>query len=76
MEDIASWMEAFAIFALNMVSCFLPFWKDIMQYQLLMLGTYCVFICKCLAHLQSSFLRTQTTHYSAHRLVIHECAAL
>jgi len=32
-EDIASWMEAFAIFSLILVSQFPNRWKDLMQYQ-------------------------------------------
>ena len=39
-EDIASWMEAFAIFSLILVSHFPNRWKDLMQYQLLILRTY------------------------------------
>ena len=39
-EDIASWMEAFAIFSLILVSSFPHRWKDLMQYQLLILLTY------------------------------------
>ena len=39
-EDIASWMEAFAIFSLILVSSFPHRWKDLMQYQLLILQTY------------------------------------
>ena len=39
-EDIASWMEAFAIFSLILVSSFPHRWKDLMQYQLLILRTY------------------------------------
>ena len=39
-EDIASWMEAFAIFSLILVSHFPHRWKDLMQYQLLILRTY------------------------------------
>ena len=39
-EDIASWMEAFAIFSLILVSHFPNRWKDLMQYQLLILKTY------------------------------------
>ena len=38
-EDIASWMEAFTIFSLIMVSSFSHRWKDLMQYQLLILQT-------------------------------------
>jgi len=38
-EDIASWMEAFSIFSLILVSSFPHRWKDIMQYQLLILRT-------------------------------------
>ena len=33
LEDIASWMEAFAIFSLTLVSHFPNRWKDLMQYQ-------------------------------------------
>ncbi|XP_068711889.1 uncharacterized protein [Montipora foliosa] len=39
-EDIASWMEAFAIFSLILVNHFPHRWKDLMQYQLLILRTY------------------------------------
>ena len=39
-EDIASWMEAFAILSLILVSSFPHHWKDLMQYQLLILRTY------------------------------------
>ena len=39
-EDIASWMEAFTIFSLILVSHFPNCWKDLMQYQLLILRTY------------------------------------
>ena len=43
-EDIASWMEAFAIFSLILVSSFPYRWKDLMQYQLLILRTYRIFL--------------------------------
>lgn len=39
-EDIALWMEAFATFSLILVSYFPHHWKDLMQYQLLILCTY------------------------------------
>ena len=39
-EDIASWMEAFSIFALILVTHFLHRWKDLLQYQLLILRTF------------------------------------
>ena len=39
-EDIALWMEAFAIFSLILVCHFPNRWKDLMQYQLLILRTY------------------------------------
>ena len=39
-DDIASWMEAFAIFSLILVSSFPHRWQDLMQYQLLILRTY------------------------------------
>ena len=39
-EDIASWMEAFTIFSLILVASFPHHWKDLMQYQLLILRTY------------------------------------
>ena len=42
-EDIASWMEAFAIFSLKLVNHFPHQWKDLMQYQLLILHTFCHF---------------------------------
>ena len=39
-EDIASWMEAFAIFSLILVTHFPHRWKDLKQYQLLILRTF------------------------------------
>ena len=39
-DHIASWMEAFAIFSLILVSSFPHRWQDLMQYQLLILRTY------------------------------------
>ena len=42
-EDIASWMKAFAIFSLILVTHFPHRWKDLMQYQLLILRTFCHF---------------------------------
>lgn len=39
-KDIASWMEAFAIFSLILVNHFPHHWKDLMQYQLLILRMY------------------------------------
>jgi len=36
-EDIASWMEVFAIFSLILVSSFLNRWKDLTQFKLLIL---------------------------------------
>ena len=39
-EDIASWMEVFAIFSLILVSHFLKRWKDLLQCQLLILRAY------------------------------------
>lgn len=39
-EDIAAWMEAFSIFALVMVTHFPHRWKDLLQYQLLILRTF------------------------------------
>ena len=39
-EDIASWMEAFSIFALILVTHFPHRWKDLLQYQLLILRTF------------------------------------
>ena len=39
-DDVASWMEAFAIFSLILVSSFPHRWIDLMQYQLLILRTY------------------------------------
>jgi len=39
-EDIAAWMEAFSIVALVMVTHFPHRWKDLLQYQLLILRTF------------------------------------
>lgn len=39
-EDIVVWMEAFSIFALVMVTHFPHRWKDLLQYQLLVLRTF------------------------------------
>ena len=39
-NDIASWMEAFSIFSLILVSYFPTRWKDLTQYKLLILRTY------------------------------------
>ena len=39
-EDIASWMEAFSIFALILVTHFPHRWKDLLQYQHLILRTF------------------------------------
>ena len=39
-EDIASWMEAFSIFSLVLSSHFPHRWKDLTQYQLLILRTH------------------------------------
>ena len=39
-EDIAAWMEAFSIFSLILVSHFPHRWKDLTQYQLLILRTF------------------------------------
>ena len=39
-EDTISWMEAFAIFSLVLATHFLHPWKDLCQYQLLILHTY------------------------------------
>ena len=39
-EDIALWMEVFATFSLILVNHFPHRWKDLMQYQLLILRTY------------------------------------
>ena len=39
-EDIASWMEAFSIFAMILVTHFPHRWKDLLQYQLLILRTF------------------------------------
>ena len=72
-DDIASWMEAFAIFSLILVSGFPHRWKDLMQYQLLILRTYRHFS-GSLARLRPSVLRARC-RYSSHRLVIHECSA-
>ena len=39
-EDIATWMEAFSTFMLVLLSYFLHRWKDLCQYQLLILQTH------------------------------------
>ena len=39
-EDIATWLEAFAIFSLIVVSHFPHRWRDLLQYQLLILRTH------------------------------------
>ena len=39
-DDIATWLEAFSIFCLILVSHFPHRWKDLLQYQLLILRTY------------------------------------
>ena len=39
-EDITTWVEAFSIFCLVLTSYFLHRWKDLLQYQLLILRTY------------------------------------
>lgn len=39
-EDIATWMEAFSTFALILTTYFPRRWKDLCQYQLLILRTY------------------------------------
>jgi len=39
-KDIATWLEAFAIFSLIMVSLFPHRWRDLPQYQLLILQTH------------------------------------
>ena len=39
-EDIAAWMEAFSIFALVLVTHFPHRWKDLLQYQLLILRRF------------------------------------
>ena len=39
-DDIATWSEAFAIFSLILVTHFPHRWKDLMQYQLLILRTH------------------------------------
>ena len=38
-EDISSWLEAFSIYCLVLVSYFPNCWKDLLQYQLLILRT-------------------------------------
>ena len=45
-EDIASWMEAFSIFAMILVTHFPHRWKDLLQYQLLILCTFRHFLGK------------------------------
>ena len=42
-EDISSWLEAFSIYCLVLVSHFPNRWKDLLQYQLLILRTHCQF---------------------------------
>lgn len=39
-EDIVSWMEAFSIYAMILTTTFPGRWRDLMQYQLLILRTY------------------------------------
>ena len=39
-EDITTWVEAFSIFCLVLTSYFPHRWKDLLQYQLLILRTY------------------------------------
>ena len=39
-EDISTWLEAFSIYCLILVSYFPHRWKDLLQYQLLILRTY------------------------------------
>lgn len=39
-EDIVSWMEAFSIFSLVLTTHFPHSWKDLCQYQLLILRTF------------------------------------
>ena len=39
-DDVATWSEAFAIFSLILVTHFPHRWKDLMQYQLLILRTH------------------------------------
>ena len=39
-EDISTWLEAFSIYCLSLVSYFPHRWKDLLQYQLLILHTY------------------------------------
>ena len=50
-EDIALWMKAFAIFSLIFVSHFPKHWKDLMQYQLLILRTYHIFPAESGSHM-------------------------
>ena len=50
-EDIATWMEAFSTFMLVLSSYFPHHWKDLCQYQLLILQTHCQFAsCVCLSY--------------------------
>ena len=39
-KDISTWLEAFSIYCLVLVSYFPNRWKDLLQYQLLILHTY------------------------------------
>lgn len=39
-EDIATWLEAFAVFSYILLSYYPHRWKDLLQYQLLILRTY------------------------------------
>ena len=39
-EDISTWLEAFCVYCLIIVSYFPHHWKDVLQYQLLILQTY------------------------------------
>ena len=62
-DDIASWMEAFAIFSLILVSSFPHRWQDLMQYQLLILRTYGHFSGRVwLAYNQAFREHTAATH--------------
>ena len=42
-DDISSWLEAFAVYCLILSSHFLHHWKDLLQCQLLILRTHCQF---------------------------------
>jgi len=72
-EDIVSCMEAFAIFSLILVTHFPHQWKDLMQYQLLILRTFTISLVQFGWH--TIKLSANMCRHSSHGLVVHECAA-